>query len=195
MSSPRKDWEFEKKGFEERNLEDLIKIFGSKPATETLTSLAKVDKKTWQSMGTTVGVLKDFAASGGVKYFDTIQETWELQVENALSPLTNQITESVAKILEPIMPMITAFIDEMTILISDGMTVWKAILTGEWDEWFKTMEAKMPEWLKIYKNAIQEFFYRIFQNIENFIRDAAANPMVADIATWVGQFWNNMGWI
>lgn len=186
---------FEQKGREERNIANLLAIFGNAEANKTLTELSKIKKDQWKSMGETLGVLKDFMDTGGISFFDRIEETWSLQVQNALSPLLNEINELVATALKPIMPLIMATLNEATDWIKVAVGSWEAVFTGEWDEVLKDIEAKMPDWFKEWKNLFQDTLWKFLEKILKPFWEATLAPATQATASWLADFWHSLGWI
>lgn len=131
----------------------------SEEADKTAGILAKIKAKQWKEMGKTVTQMKDFAEANVIESFlDGLKETWRLQVDNALSPLTNEVTTMITEALEPIMPMITDTINELTVLLTRGMGALTALLTGKWDSWIK------EETVRFQKDVIE--------NLEGPLREA-----------------------
>ena len=186
------------------NLERVADAGGWEQAAKFMEQASKIKEKEWKAMTATVGVFKDLMREGGVEgMFERLADTWELQVQNALSPLTNEVTQLVAEALKPIMPMITAVLNEATTWITIAVGSWEAVFTGEWDEVFKDIEAKMPEWMKDFKNSLNQWWYETYNEWKRD-RDAqiaAGTAIGQDIRTWgneVNQWWydlwGSLGW-
>ena len=138
-------------------MEAIAKQGGWKEAEKTMTAMAKIKPKAWRAMGDTIGDLKDFTEAGGMTgLLDTLSETWSLQVDDAFSELTNEVTELIATVLDPFKDEIAAFINETTITLEGAVLSWKAILTGQWDDFFAWMDKNMSDDMKQFKNDFRE---------------------------------------
>ena len=186
------------------NLERVADAGGWEQAAKFMEQASKIKEREWKAMTATVGVFKDLMREGGVEgMFERLADTWELQVQNALSPLTNEVTQLVAEALKPIMPMITAVLNEATTWITIAVGSWEAVFTGEWDEVFKDIEAKMPEWMKDFKNSLNQWWYETYNEWKRD-RDAqiaagtaagqAALSWANDVNQWWYDLWGSLGW-
>ena len=202
--------EFEQKGLRERNLDSLLKIFGSDEATETLTELAKVKPKTWKAMGETITLFADFIDEGTFGGLSDIgqdfKDTLSLQVEDALSPLTNQIDQALSEALSPIMPEIQAFTNEVASWFKIAIGSWEAIIKGDWDEVLQDITDIMPDWFKVMKNDFRDRLDEMFNNLRSGSIEGLSNlPALPTgvgtgfdiaagiVAAWTG-FWHDLGW-
>ena len=196
------------------NLEKVAEAGGwderqAERAMEFMEKASKIKEKEWKAMTGTLGALQEIVATGGLEgMFDRLQETWSLQVENALSPLTNQINQAVSEALQPILPEIAIVLNEMANLISVSVGSWKAIFTGEWDEVFDDISAMMPQWMLDFKNEFIQRLYDIFRgvNFSGLISDLTfTTPGVSPglglgmdigqaIAGWWYDLWTSLGW-
>ena len=130
MSDPirgtgRRGFGFEKKGFQDRNLADLLKILSKKETQKAIEDLSKIKKDEWKAMAETATMLNSFVSLGGnVAFFnimkESIKETIKLQIESLLSPITNEINQAITDLLgtfltdviNPIVNDITTFFSE-----------------------------------------------------------------------------------
>ena len=193
------------------NLEKVAEAGGwdarqAERATEFMKEASKIKEREWKAMTGTVGALQEFAAVGGLEgMFDRLSETWSLQVENALSPLTNEVTQLVAEALAPFMPMITETMNQITNYLTLGMGAIEAALTGNWDSWIeeqtikfqKGMEGWDDDWKAFHTN-VQKLLDDLEKNRASFQLDATSGAsIVQDIETWgndVNQWWYEL-WI
>ena len=168
-----------------------------KEAKKFMEIASKIKLQEWKAMTGTLGSLKDIVDSGGMEgMFDRLAENWSLQVEDALSPLTNEISQAVSDALAPIMPEIQATLNEATDWIKIGVGSWKAVFTNEWDEVFEDINAKMPDWMKDFKNMFREWLYDLQQGVGAEFEEATSGRLT-DIETWgndVNQWWYEL-WI
>ena len=99
---------------QEKNLQHLIKVLGTKQSTDALTELGDTDKETWKNIRESVVGIRDFVIAGGISQFKAeIKEIVNEQVQGALSPLYNELQPLINeayKILEPIMPYLVEFV-------------------------------------------------------------------------------------
>ena len=183
-------------GWDERALEQ---------ANEFMEKASKIKEKEWKAMTGTLGALKDIIDAGGLEgMFDRLGKTWELQVENALAPLFNEVSQLVADALRPIMPLINATLNEATDWITISVGSWEAIFTQKWDEVFHDIEAKMPDWMKDIKNAINKYFYDLGQwwaeqskaTTQTFSKATQGfKDWANDVNQWWYDYWKSMGWV
>lgn len=106
---------------QQKNFENLLKIFSKKEATKALTEMAKVDKSTWQDIQSTVSDLKQISALGGIStILSSFGKTVELQIQDFLSPLTNEINQLMTDALLPIKGLINDIINDLSQFIADN---------------------------------------------------------------------------
>lgn len=106
-------WGFEKKGFQERNMENLLKVFSKKEATEALTAMGETSKEAWGDIKETVTSLKDIVDIGGTTEIlqslrTQVEESLALAIEGALSPITNTMNTIIGDALAPIFEHLTS---------------------------------------------------------------------------------------
>ena len=172
-------------------------------AAEFMEKASKIKEKEWKAMTGTLGALKEIVDAGGLEgVFDRITDTWELQVENALAPLTNEISQLIAEALGPILPAIEVLINEITNYMTLGWEAIEALLAGNFDNWLEdettkfqsSMDGWSDDW-KAFHTEIQKTRYLLEQYLG--LLGAAGTAAVQDIETWgndVNQWWYEL-WI
>ena len=155
-------------------------------------------------------ILGDFIESGVIGGFRDIgqdlKESLSLTVQEALSPLKNEVEQALAEALEPIMPEIVAFTNEIGSWFRIAIGSWEAVIKGEWDDVLADISKKMPDWFKQLKNDFRDRLDEIFSNLAGGSIEGLSNmPLLPtgvgtglDIAqaitsAWVG-FWQSVGW-
>lgn len=110
------------KGLAERNLDNLLKIFSKKEATEALTEMAKTKPSTWTDIKDTVSDLKDITLAGGIgTMVGSIKENVDLTIADALSPLSNEVNQLITDwITDNITPILTDITNELANFVSDN---------------------------------------------------------------------------
>ncbi|KKL54654.1 hypothetical protein LCGC14_2263240 [marine sediment metagenome] len=107
-----------------RNLGNLLKIFGSKQATDALKEMAKVKAGTWTDIKDTVSDLKVLSTGGGTgAIIDSFRDTIDLSLQAAFAPLTNEVnqlmtdwmTANITPILNDIATELSAFVSENSV--------------------------------------------------------------------------------
>jgi len=185
-------------GWDERALEQ---------AKEFMEKAGKIKEKEWKAMTGTLGALKDIVDAGGMEgMLDRWQETLSLQVENAFSPLANEVSQAVADALAPILPMITATLQEVTKYFTLGLGGLEAALTGNWDTWIETeivkfqdsMSGWSEEWINFHTQ-VQIFFrtiekWRADQIAAGTAAGQAALSWANDVNQWWYDLWGSLGW-
>ena len=95
---------------QEKNLQHLIKVMGTKEALDALTVIAKTEKNTWKDIAISAVALREFAMAGGVSGLkEEIKTIVQENVQGALGPLYNElqpIMNEVMRAIEPLMPFI-----------------------------------------------------------------------------------------
>ena len=182
----------------------------SKEAEETLQALSKVKPKTWKVMGDTITTFADFiddGAFGGLRDIgQDFKDTLSLQVQEALSPLKNEVEQALAEALAPIMPEIQAFTTGIADFFVLAIKSWEAIITGQWDEVLQDITNIMPDWFKQLKNDFRDRLDEMFNNLRSGSIEGLSNlpglPTgvgtgfgIAEsiVAAWT-SFWRDLGW-
>ena len=114
------------------NIDNLLKIFGSKEATAALTELAKTESETWTDIKDSITKLNDFIMEGGAaKIIDDFKETVDLQIADALSDFTNEIKQAIADTFSPLKEAISTITNDITQFISEELaTALEPVLTA-----------------------------------------------------------------
>lgn len=162
---------------------------------KALTIIAKIKAKQWKAMGKTVEQMKEFADSGGLESLGAeFAETLSLQVQDALSPLLNEVTTAVNEALAPIMPEIVILMTGVTDQLVLAVKSWEAILTGNWDDFFAWMNKTATDDMKTLKNNIRQYFDDMFSGKMGRDLMAGWEGFWTDVgAGWEG-FWRDVGW-
>ena len=106
---------------QDKNIQNLLKIFGKKEATQALTEMAKVDKSTWGDIRSTVSDLKQISALGGrSNIIAGFKATVDLQIESLFSSFTNEVDQLIADALSPIQELINDIVNDLSQFISDN---------------------------------------------------------------------------
>ena len=115
-----------KEALSNRNLTLLLETLSKKETRKSIEALAKIDKDEWKAIATTAIQLKAFVALGGTSELATtlttsVGKTIKLQIESLLSPLTNEINQTITDILTPfISDLLTPLINDMTTFMSEN---------------------------------------------------------------------------
>ena len=127
-STGRRGFEFEKKGFQERNLVILLETLSKKETQKSIEALSKIDKDEWRAMAETTTMLKSFVSLGGTSELATtltssVKETIKLQIDSILSPLQNEINQAITDLITPfITNVFTPVINDLNAFLSDNKT-------------------------------------------------------------------------
>ena len=105
-----------------RNLGDLLRIFGSKQATDALKEMAKVKASTWTDIKDTVSDLSTLSTGGGTgAIISSFRDTVELTIAQQFSPLSNEVNQLITDwITTNITPILNTIISDLTNLVSDN---------------------------------------------------------------------------
>ena len=126
---------------QEKNLEHLIKILGTKESIEALTAISKIDKNTWKDINESISDLKDFALGGGISALKgEITTIVQENIQWALGPLYNElqpIINEVMRAIEPLMPFIVDIIKWGTDILVP-IIQWMADVLQDIVDWFGT---------------------------------------------------------
>ncbi len=107
-----------------KNFENLLKIFGKKEATEAITEIAKTKSSTWSDIKDTVVDLRTLSTFGGAGAIITrLQDTISLTLEDALSPLSNEVNQLIVDWMTTnITPILNDIIGNLAGFVSDHST-------------------------------------------------------------------------
>jgi hypothetical protein len=99
---------------QEKNLEHLIKVLGTKESIDALSEIGDIEKDTWKDIAVSIVSLKDFVTGGGISVLKTeISGIVQEQIYGAFSPLMNElqpIIDEVYRAIEPIIPYLVEFV-------------------------------------------------------------------------------------
>ena len=99
---------------QEKNLQHLIKILGTKESIEALTEISKIEKSTWKDIKESIKSLADFALGGSISAIKAeIGTIVKENVDGALGPLYNElqpIINEVMRAIEPLMPYVVELV-------------------------------------------------------------------------------------
>lgn len=150
--------DFELKGYQERNIETLLKTLSSKEANKTITELAKIEKQEWAMMGLIMSNVKDITENGlagltdigvGEELLSSLKDTLKTELNSALAPLKNELMDAINTLLEPIMPYLEWGINTLATMISVGTSALRGLITGNFSDLNRTIEQLFPganEW-------------------------------------------------
>jgi len=192
-------------GFEERAKERELEL-----QKEVLEKMSKIKPQAWKAMGETIVILKDFVDDGVIGGFKDIgqdlKDSLSLTVQEALSPLKNEVEQAFAEALEPIMPEIQAFTMEKASWFRIAIGTWEAVIKGQWDDVLQDISDKMPDWFKRLKNDFRDRLDEMFANLLSGSIEGLSNMpglptgvgtgfdiAQAIVAAWTG-FWSDLGW-
>lgn len=117
MSIEKTDME----GNQATNMSNLLKVLGSKKATEALMEIGKTRPSTWTEISDSVVGLNDFVAAGGAKsIIEGFKETVDLQITAALTPFKNEIDQLIVDALNPIKEIVTDIFNELSTFVSEN---------------------------------------------------------------------------
>jgi hypothetical protein len=147
-----KGFEFELKGYQERNVETLLKTLSTKEAQTTIKELAKIEKDSWKQMGLIMLSLKEISVNGlagftdigvGEDLINSLKDTLTTQINSAIAPLKNELIAMINTLLSPIMPFLEQAINELSSLISRGTGAIQALIEGRFDEWLRQEQLRL----------------------------------------------------
>lgn len=171
--------EFEMKGYQERNLETLLKTLSNKEVQKTVTEMAKIEKEEWLAMGVIALSLKDIAHLGISNVTDLaifsglkqgVQDTLKTELAAAFAPLKNELISIVNGLVSQILnlPIVKDAFTWITEMIQRGAGAITAILEGRFDEFLRDLQLQLQE-----EGVIQEY------------RTEASERMAA----WQEEYW------
>ncbi len=107
-----------------RNLGNLLRIFGSKQATDALKEMAKIKASTWTDIKDTVSDLSTLSTGGGTgAIISSFRDTVELTILDAVSPLTNEVNQLITDWMTAnITPILNDIFSGLGELVSDNST-------------------------------------------------------------------------
>ena len=127
---------------QEKNLEHLIKVLGTKASIDALTEIGKVEKNTWKDIKETTKSLADLALGGGISSIKAeITTIVEENIYGALAPLYNEIQPLINEVMlaiQPLMPYITELVKWATDILVP-IIQWIADVLQDIVDWFGTL--------------------------------------------------------
>lgn len=106
---------------QQANMENLLKIFGKKEATDALKALAKTDKTTWTKIKDVTSDLNEIVSAGGTgAVVRSFEDTINLQIEQLLSSLKNEINQLITDALTPINAIVTDIFNELGRFVAEN---------------------------------------------------------------------------
>ena len=161
-----------------KNIDNLLKIFGKKEATDALTELGKMDKNTWKDVKDTVIGLKDFVVGGGISTIkEEIRQVLNEEVTGIMSPLLNEF--------QPLFSLFYDAIEPILPLIQDVVT------------WIVNVLKPVIQWIADTLRAIIEFLTsgetaatllpRLFQDLVDFLTDEPGGTTVGAYGERTGE--------
>ena len=175
-----------------RNLGDLLRIFGSKQATDALKEMAKVKASTWTDIKDTVSDLSTLSTGGGTgAIINSFRDTIELSLEGAISPLSNEVNQLITDwMTENITPFLTDISNDLANFISEnrvggtaggiagqilayfipGGRIWEIIgslIGAAIEDFFTNPKSPSDLWFGGLYDFIQDFEDKMFVDAEN----------------------------
>ena len=112
---------FEQKGFQERNLQLLLKTLSNKTVQKSVEALSQIEKDEWRSMAETTLALNSFVELGGAgKLLSSIKDTIDLKMDEYLAPLQNEINQQITDLINPLIELITPVVNDLSTFIADN---------------------------------------------------------------------------
>lgn len=116
--------DFGEEGYQEKNLDNLLKMFGSKKTSDAIENLSKIRPENWEKLANATQSIIDLAGQLQPNIisqaFSTISDYWEAKF-NAM----------INEWLAPYLPMIFDLINDVAIPFMDGILLgWNEILQG-----------------------------------------------------------------
>lgn len=165
----------------------------SEEADKTAGILAKIKAKQWKEMGRAIEKMREFSEAQVIESFlDGLKETWRRQVADALSPLNNEVNELVTAALDPLMPMITTFLNDFTDLITN----WEVKITLGWEGFLSDIMKGMEGFDRDVERMWQGFLRDTKIGWKGFLKDIGKGweGFLSDIGKGWSGFWRDLGW-
>ena len=155
---------FEMKGFQERNLDNLLKRLGSKPVQKAIEDLSNIEKDEWSAIATTATSLQEFVGLGGntalfQNFGSSIKDTLKIELQYITAPLLNEINGVINSVLEPFLPMLETAINEVNSAIQIGMGAIEAIISGKLDQYLRNLKLEMQDEVSAWQKQSSETFW------------------------------------
>lgn len=108
---------------QEKNLQHLIKVLGTKQATDALREIGDVDKETWKNIKDSIIGLNEFISLGGISSVGSqLKDVIELQFDAFLAPLKNELNQLLIDAFGPILEKLTPLMNDLAQFIADNPT-------------------------------------------------------------------------
>ena len=108
---------------QDKNIDNLLKIFGKKEATDALTAMAKTPPDMWVDISNMTSNLRDIVMAGGLsKMVASLEEALSLKIEEITSPIINEINTAMAIILAPIEEQLATVFNDLSGFIAENPT-------------------------------------------------------------------------
>lgn len=161
----RKGFGFEEKGYQERNLGNLLKSLSKKKTQEAVKDLSEIEPESWLHMSSMVSNLVNLKGGTGTDLdiigdlTSTIKDTLKTELDAALAPLKNEIMSAINTGLDPFMPAINEAVGGIASMISfafDGLAI---LIGGFKEEDIEAVRLKYQDFIYDYLKERQEWFY------------------------------------
>ena len=196
-----------------RNLGNLLKIFGNKQATDALKEMAKVKASTWTDIKDTVSDLKVLSTGGGTGAIITsFKDTIDLSLEAAISPLSNEVNQLITDwMIDNITPKLTDIVNDLAAFISEnrvggtaggiagqilafflpGGRIWEivgALVGASIQDFFENPKEPGDLWFSGLHNFIKEFEANMLENTRLRAEEARKRAEAATFARVRAEF-------
>jgi len=106
---------------QQKNLTTLLGVLNKKEATEAITAIGKMDRGMWSDARITIEGIKSIVEAGGLGAItESFMETIKLQIEDMLSPLTNEINQLIGEVMAPIKVLLNDIINNLSQFIASN---------------------------------------------------------------------------
>ena len=100
---------------QQKNLSTLLGVLKKREATEAIKAMGEMDRGMWSDARDTMGSIRAIVESGGLGAItESFTETIKLQIEDMLSPLTNEINQLIGEVMAPIKVLLNDIINELS---------------------------------------------------------------------------------
>ena len=153
--------EFEMKGYQERNLQNLLQTLKKKEVNESVKALADLEENEWNIIATSTSTLADVGGylgqlSGLGGLGQSITDQLKLQMNQILAPIYNEIYGMIGSLIEPLYPYIEDAVNGLVEVMNLGTGAITALIEGRFDEWFDETRLRYQESGEIQK--FQEWY-------------------------------------
>ena len=111
-----------KEALSNRNLTLLLETLSKKEVQKSIDALSKIERDEWTAMAATATMLNSFVELGGAStLISSIENTIKLQIESILSPLMNEINQTITDLITPfINDILTPVINDLNDFVSEN---------------------------------------------------------------------------